>query len=79
MTYRNPILDLDYVDDEIRRAQNKAKSEWIEKNALPTIRSLELDSPVEAEYHAIDTYISFVFTCRRLNRENNNTYHIKWL
>ena len=56
MTYGDRILDLDYGDDEIRRAQNKASSEGIEEYALPTVRSLELDSPVDAEYHAIDTY-----------------------
>ena len=78
MTYGDRILDLDYGDDKIRRAQNKASSEGIEEYALPTVRSLELNSPVDAEYHAIDAYKH----CGSLvvNRENIFiTYHIKWL
>ena len=46
MTHCDQKLDLDYGDDEIRRAQNKASSERVEEYAFPSICSLELDSPV---------------------------------
>ena len=46
MTHGDKKLDLDYQDDEIRRAQNETKSERIEEYAFPSICSLELDSPV---------------------------------
>jgi hypothetical protein len=46
MTHGNFKLVLDYGDDEVRRAQNKTGSEWVEDYAFPSICSLELDSPV---------------------------------
>ena len=71
MTHCDQKLDLDYVDDEIRRAQNKTCCERVEEYAFPLICSLDLDSPVQAEYQAINTYDK-AFTCR-LNRESETT------
>ena len=45
-THGDIKLNLDYVDDEIRRAQNKTSSEREEEYALPSTCSLELDSQV---------------------------------
>ena len=47
-THGNKKLDLDYFDDEIRRAQNEigSASERIEEYACRSLCSLELDSPV---------------------------------
>jgi len=39
-------LGLDYDDDEIHRAQNKNSIERVEEYTVPSICSLELDSPV---------------------------------
>ena len=46
MTHRNKKLDLDYDEDEIRRAQNEISSERVEEYAFPSICFLELDLPV---------------------------------
>ena len=46
MTHGDIELDLDYGDDEIRRAQNEIKSERVDEYAFPSICSLDLDSPV---------------------------------
>jgi len=48
-------LDLNYGEDEIYRAQNEIESECVEEYAFPSISSLELDSPVQAKYQAIET------------------------
>ena len=45
-THRDKELDLDYVNDEIRRAENEVGSERIEEYTFPSICSPELDSPV---------------------------------
>ena len=45
MTHGDKKLDLNYFDDEIRRAQNEINSECIKEYAFPTIYFLELDSP----------------------------------
>ena len=58
-----------YSDDEIRRAQNEINNKRVEEcYASPSICSLglELYSPVQAKYHAIDTY-DIAFTCH-MNR-----------
>jgi hypothetical protein len=46
MTHGDNKLELDYEEDEIRRAQNEISSERVDEDALPSICSLELDSPV---------------------------------
>jgi hypothetical protein len=46
MTHRDIELDLDYVDDEKRRAQNEISIEGVEEYAFPSICSPELDLPV---------------------------------
>lgn len=46
MTHGDCKLDLDYVDDEIRCAQNKTSSERVEEDVFPSTCSLELDLPV---------------------------------
>ena len=46
MTHGDKKLDLDYGDNEIRRAQNEIKSDRVEEYAFPSICSLDLDSPV---------------------------------
>ena len=64
LDYGDHELSQDYGDNEIRSAQNKTSSDRVEEYAFPLTCSLELDSPVEAEYQAIDTYnIAFTFKC----------------
>ena len=79
MTHGDIKLDLDYEDDEIRRAQNEIKSERVEEYPFPSISSFELDAPVFPKYRAIETYDG-AFTCH-LNRMLivDSTYHIKRL
>jgi hypothetical protein len=45
MTHGDQKLDLEYEDDEKRRAQNKTSSERVEEYAFVSC-SLELNSPV---------------------------------
>ena len=46
MTHVDEKLDPEYADDEIRRAQDKTRSERVEEYTFQSICSLELDSPV---------------------------------
>ena len=70
MTHDDQEMDLDYDHDEIRRAQYETSSNRVEEYTLQS-----LDSPVYAEYKAIETYDRAI-TCH-LNWDNTNTYHIK--
>ena len=56
MTHGDFELDLDYEDDEVRRAQDEINIERVEEYAFPSISFLKLESPVYAEYQAIETY-----------------------
>ena len=54
MTHSDHKLDLKYENEEIRRAQNKTCSEWVEEYTFGSC-SLVLNSTVYAKYQAIDT------------------------
>ena len=79
MTHGDVELDLDYEDDEVRRAQNEIKSECVEEYAFPSICFLKLESPVYAEYQAIETYDKGRSLCHSNRMLLDSTYHIKWL
>ena len=62
MTHGDVKLDIDNGYDEKHRTQNEISSDRVEEYAFPSICSLELDSPVQAKYQAIETY-DRAFTC----------------
>jgi hypothetical protein len=71
MTHGDIKLDLDYGEDEIRRAQNEIKSERVDEYVFPSICSLELDSPVQEKYQAIGTYDKYDRDFVHLSSEPN--------
>jgi hypothetical protein len=55
MTHGNNKLGFDYINNEVRRAQNEISSERIEEYTVQSICSLEFDMPVYAEHQGIQT------------------------